>query len=277
MRKTHDLYRHFDKDNRLLYVGESISTMGRLAQHRSGSGWYDEITNVTIEKFPTKSAAKEAESIAIRSENPLYNKAGRQPGTSEKATWKVPTKEKIIESSGIREYDWSLFTEGAIEGRDYDYEELDFGLSVMRPDDEDCDLYLWEVAAARIWSEQSGLKYCAYSINELVKTIRSEMRSYFGSACRRDLAQVGSAIFYLCSFYEQDGWTELQPAFLIPEGHNTLCVVYKCEKIADDEWDSFLFHAGEAFQIFDQFGWTLYFGFHVPPTKFDFLPLYFHL
>jgi len=67
------LYRHFDESGTLLYVGVSISTASRLSQHRDTSHWFEEIANVTIERFETREAALAAERKAITEENPLHN------------------------------------------------------------------------------------------------------------------------------------------------------------------------------------------------------------
>ena len=70
-----ELYRHFDADGKLLYVGISFSTLARLAQHRN-SGWFNRIRRIDIESFATRIEALKAEKIAIRTEAPEYNKAG---------------------------------------------------------------------------------------------------------------------------------------------------------------------------------------------------------
>ena len=67
------LYRHFDAAGRLLYVGISLSAVARLSQHMDGSSWADEIKSMTIERFPTRQEAHEAERQAIRDENPAHN------------------------------------------------------------------------------------------------------------------------------------------------------------------------------------------------------------
>jgi predicted GIY-YIG superfamily endonuclease len=67
------LYRHFDAEGKLLYVGISLSAIGRLAQHKTASAWFDDIRNVTIEKFATRSEALDAETKAIKEEKPLHN------------------------------------------------------------------------------------------------------------------------------------------------------------------------------------------------------------
>lgn len=68
-----DLYRHFDKAGKLLYVGISLSTSVRLLQHRNNSQWFNEIATITIEKFEDRKSAAKAEKEAIRSEAPRYN------------------------------------------------------------------------------------------------------------------------------------------------------------------------------------------------------------
>lgn len=68
------LYRHYDKNNILLYVGISVSHLARLCQHRDKAVWFDEIATVTIQPFPSRQEALFAETDAIIGENPLHNK-----------------------------------------------------------------------------------------------------------------------------------------------------------------------------------------------------------
>lgn len=76
------LYRHFDANDRLLYVGISLSAVQRLAQHRHSAHWFKKIVSVGIEWFPSREAAIEAEAAAIQLEKPLHNIAlnGRTSG-----------------------------------------------------------------------------------------------------------------------------------------------------------------------------------------------------
>jgi predicted GIY-YIG superfamily endonuclease len=67
------VYRHYDKEGALLYVGVSLSAIQRLGQHRSKSEWFCAITTVTIQRFASRQAALKAEKKAIRTENPLHN------------------------------------------------------------------------------------------------------------------------------------------------------------------------------------------------------------
>lgn len=68
-----ELYRHLDASGRLLYVGISLSTAIRLMAHRHSSPWFDQIANITIERFDSREAALHAETMAIITEKPIYN------------------------------------------------------------------------------------------------------------------------------------------------------------------------------------------------------------
>jgi hypothetical protein len=68
------LYRHFDADGRLLYVGVALSALYRLSQHRIESHWFNTIAWVEIEHHRSRAHALYAEAIAIREEKPMHNK-----------------------------------------------------------------------------------------------------------------------------------------------------------------------------------------------------------
>lgn len=67
------LYRHFDRDGRLLYVGISKNAVARLNGHKGKASWYADIRNVTIANYPSRDAALRAEARAIRTESPAHN------------------------------------------------------------------------------------------------------------------------------------------------------------------------------------------------------------
>lgn len=74
-RSTCQLYRHFDPERRLLYVGISNNHVNRLAAHRNDSAWFPLIKYVEIEHFDTRAQAEAAERHAIRTELPIFNRA----------------------------------------------------------------------------------------------------------------------------------------------------------------------------------------------------------
>jgi excisionase family DNA binding protein len=67
------LYRHFDAEGVLLYVGVSLNAFARLAKHRNCSHWFGLVRNMTIEDFPSREDSLRAETEAIRNERPLHN------------------------------------------------------------------------------------------------------------------------------------------------------------------------------------------------------------
>jgi predicted GIY-YIG superfamily endonuclease len=70
---AHHLYRHYDKEKKLLYVGISISALKRLGQHKKHAHWFSQIALVTIEMCETREAALTAERVAVQTEKPIYN------------------------------------------------------------------------------------------------------------------------------------------------------------------------------------------------------------
>ena len=76
---TTKLYRHFDKEGALLYVGISLNALNRLAQHKAASGWFEDIHKVEIETFVNRVSALNAERTAIETEKPKWNKKHNKP------------------------------------------------------------------------------------------------------------------------------------------------------------------------------------------------------
>lgn len=69
------LYRHFDADGALLYVGISLSAVQRLAQHKRSAKWFAQIARVDVEWHHLRSLALSAEARAISTECPRFNVA----------------------------------------------------------------------------------------------------------------------------------------------------------------------------------------------------------
>lgn len=68
------LYRFFDAEDNLLYVGISVRVEKRFHDHQKRSTWWDEAVYVTFEKFPNRQSVLQAEAEAIQTESPKYNK-----------------------------------------------------------------------------------------------------------------------------------------------------------------------------------------------------------
>ena len=67
------LYRHFDADGKLLYIGISLNGLARLHQHQKSSAWFYRIARVDMAWFPSRGEAEAAERAAIVAERPAHN------------------------------------------------------------------------------------------------------------------------------------------------------------------------------------------------------------
>jgi hypothetical protein len=67
------LYRYWDAQGRLLYVGISRSAVARLISHAKDD-WHNQITRIDVEMHNDRPTALAAEQRAIIGERPLHNK-----------------------------------------------------------------------------------------------------------------------------------------------------------------------------------------------------------
>jgi predicted GIY-YIG superfamily endonuclease len=67
------VYRYFDASGRLLYVGCTTNMARRAVKHRY-ERWFKFHTSVTVERYETLRQAIAAETLAIKTENAVYNK-----------------------------------------------------------------------------------------------------------------------------------------------------------------------------------------------------------
>ncbi|MFJ5532525.1 hypothetical protein [Streptomyces sp. NPDC093261] len=74
---TATVYRAYDEQERLLYVGISYNELLRLGQHTSSSQWAAYVAKITFQRCATRREAEEAEAEAIKSEDPVFNYVGR--------------------------------------------------------------------------------------------------------------------------------------------------------------------------------------------------------
>lgn len=70
---TTALYRHYNANGALLYVGISLSAVIRFAKHKHESKWANEVHTMKVEYFDSREQALEAEQNAIKKERPLFN------------------------------------------------------------------------------------------------------------------------------------------------------------------------------------------------------------
>lgn len=81
-RETHDLsgpsclYRFYDADGALLYVGITKDPTKRTREHSKRSEWHPFARSRTLEWFEDRESALDAERAAIHRERPLFNRLG---------------------------------------------------------------------------------------------------------------------------------------------------------------------------------------------------------
>jgi len=68
------LYRWYDEADLLLYAGISDHLHSRTGSHIKGSSWMEFAVRSTIARHATRPEAKEAETTAIKTEHPIFNK-----------------------------------------------------------------------------------------------------------------------------------------------------------------------------------------------------------
>lgn len=73
------LYRYFDEDGGLLYVGISNDVAFRDSQHFKKSEWRMIAKYIRTEIFPSRRLAEAAEEFAIHDEDPMGNSRRRKP------------------------------------------------------------------------------------------------------------------------------------------------------------------------------------------------------
>lgn len=77
------LYRLYDSKGSLLYVGITADPEARWKGHSHSvrsSAWWPQVAKKSIEWFPSRLAAYEAETKAIQTEKPIHNRAMRSDG-----------------------------------------------------------------------------------------------------------------------------------------------------------------------------------------------------
>ena len=67
------VYRVFDANGRLIYIGSTRDLVSRFAQHERLSWWHELIADVTAVAYPEMDAARAAEEVAIQEEQPAFN------------------------------------------------------------------------------------------------------------------------------------------------------------------------------------------------------------
>ena len=76
---TTTVYRLFDADGVLLYVGISGNPGRRFNEHSGDKAWWPQVARAEMEHFAEREEAEYEERIAIQYERPVHNVAMRAP------------------------------------------------------------------------------------------------------------------------------------------------------------------------------------------------------
>jgi hypothetical protein len=102
------VYRLFNRDDVLLYVGVSWNPKSRIPSHQD-KPWWPQVAKSTIDLHPDRATALRAEAVAIVEESPLYNLAVPDPeGVRAPRQYDLPrdlsgrTWPEAMRSAGIR-------------------------------------------------------------------------------------------------------------------------------------------------------------------------------
>lgn len=69
----HHVYRLFDRDGELLYIGATSNIGSRLNDYRRNCVWWHRVGFVDSDEYPTRAEAFAAEAAAIREHQPELN------------------------------------------------------------------------------------------------------------------------------------------------------------------------------------------------------------
>ena len=97
------LYRYYNEDDVLLYVGISKDHIRRAAEHGTYSIWFKDVTTIKIYKYPSRKLALEAENEAIMKERPLHNRNSPSGRTIQFATRITPEYDAKIRAMAARD------------------------------------------------------------------------------------------------------------------------------------------------------------------------------
>lgn len=101
------LYRYFGGNGQLLYVGVTKNAFDRQAHHAQNQPWWGEVVSASFEHYATRDEALAAETFAIGSELPKYNKAGpvlelhAREHLSDIMAKKLDDEEHLVQSEAI--------------------------------------------------------------------------------------------------------------------------------------------------------------------------------
>lgn len=103
----HYVYRYYDADDRLLYVGCTNSPIMRRRGHEKAATWFANVARARHTVFPDRRAALQRESQAIHLEKPRHNVKGR---------WRVGYSRDHWELEDYHAFMWAVIDAATVVG-----------------------------------------------------------------------------------------------------------------------------------------------------------------
>lgn len=133
----HTLYRHFDQNDELLYIGVTSNLFRRTAEHERSSPWFRDIARIDLRHFDSREDAIEAEDRAISNEKPKHNQTVNAfLDTKQAAAYlRIPVKELMQLQKAGRGPSEVYVVSWRREPEEYSYRvaALDYWLARTRP------------------------------------------------------------------------------------------------------------------------------------------------
>jgi predicted GIY-YIG superfamily endonuclease len=94
------LYRLYDADGVLLYVGITNNLATRMGRHSVEKSWWPEVAGIRVEVCANRQEAEAAELAAIRDERPVWNVDG-VPRPPRPRGWDLTDPHGLVRDSGV--------------------------------------------------------------------------------------------------------------------------------------------------------------------------------
>lgn len=92
------LYRLYDANDVLLYLGISFLPKARWERHRNEKHWFHQVARKEVEWYPTRAEALEAEEKATVLEKPLHDSSWRKTNSGDRPMWLDPEgKQRVVD------------------------------------------------------------------------------------------------------------------------------------------------------------------------------------
>lgn len=129
------LYRAWDDQQRLLYVGLTYEPVARFADHAKSAEWMYYTSTIALQRYDDRTEAEVAEAVAILTENPVFNKTGRPTALSRRLRHEYLSEQQPQATSGQQVHasaSLSLVPSGVTEGQQPVLFRYDLFRSAMR-------------------------------------------------------------------------------------------------------------------------------------------------